>query len=76
MLRILVIAALAVVGSAFQAPVSVVARSAAAARYNSVAMVADEVEDKVRSRENTHRISSHVWGAVPPPHRGRAEGLR
>merc|ERR1719231_36943 len=51
MLRVLAIAALAASVSAFQAPASVLARSAVAAapaRYTSVAMMADEVEDKVK----------------------------
>ncbi len=51
-LRLLVVAALALAAQAFQAPASVVARSVQAApavRFASVSMVADEVEDKVRS---------------------------
>ena len=50
--RFLVVAALAVAASAFQAPATVVSRSAtvaaAPARYAGVSMMSDEVMDKVK----------------------------
>jgi len=52
MLRIAVLAALALLAGAFQAPISAVSRSTQqqlpSARYASVNMMADEVEDKVK----------------------------
>jgi hypothetical protein len=50
-LRVALVAALALVADAFQAPASAVSRSAQQlprARFSTVSMVADEVEDKVR----------------------------
>ena len=65
-LRFLVVAALAVAASAFQAPATVVSRSAtvaaAPARYAGVSMMSDEVMDKVRSAPKS---LSRVAGAHP-----------
>ena len=67
-LRVALVAALALVADAFQAPASAVSRSTQQlprARFSTVSMVADEVEDKVCLP--ARRTNGHAPRAVSFP---------
>ena len=65
-LRAVLVAACAVAVSGFSAPATVVGRSVAAAapaRYSAATMMADEVEDKVRTLPSPRGVRAQSQGA-------------
>ena len=72
-LRFLLVAALALVANAFQAPVSVVSRSVQQQQRAqfSVTMMADEVEDKVRTLNRPLAFQTCAPGCTRARARGR-----